>query len=71
MGHRMHPCYPYADRRIFMRELLIRFAGDKTATTTIEYGLITALIVVVMIAALNTLGANLNAHLLVIGNGIN
>jgi Flp pilus assembly pilin Flp len=71
MGHRMRVCYPYADRGIFMRELLIRFVGDKRATTTIEYGLITALIVVVMIAALNTLGANLNSHLLVIGNGIN
>jgi Flp pilus assembly pilin Flp len=54
-----------------MRGLLIRFAGDETATTAIEYGLLTALIAAAMIAALNTLVQNLNSQLIAIGSGIN
>ncbi|MGO8847176.1 MAG: Flp family type IVb pilin [Methylocella sp.] len=42
-----------------MRPLLHRFIGDKTGVTAIEYGLIASLIAVATIAAVSTLGTNL------------
>jgi pilus assembly protein Flp/PilA len=43
-----------------MRAFLTRFLRDQTGPTAIEYGLIAALIAVVTIAGLTTLGTTLN-----------
>ena len=43
-----------------MTKLLNRFAKDESGATAIEYGLIAALIAVVIITALRTIGSNLN-----------
>ena len=42
-----------------MHNLLSRFARDESGATAIEYGLIVALIAVVIIAAVTTVGTNL------------
>jgi pilus assembly protein Flp/PilA len=39
----------------------IRFIGDESGATAIEYGLLTALISVVMMGSLNALGANIKS----------
>jgi pilus assembly protein Flp/PilA len=44
-----------------MLALLKNFAADKNGATAIEYGLIAALIAVVIIGALTTVGTNLSA----------
>ena len=44
-----------------MSKLISRFVRDESGATAIEYGLIAALIAVVIITALTTLGSNLNA----------
>ena len=44
-----------------MSKLLSRFVADEAGATAIEYGLIVALIAVVIIAAVTTLGTKLNA----------
>ena len=44
-----------------MRNLVLRFAGDKSGVTAIEYGLIAALIAVVIIGAVATVGTSLQA----------
>ena len=44
-----------------MRNLFVRLLQDETGATAIEYGLIAALIAVVIITALTTLGTTLNA----------
>ena len=41
-------------------QLIRRFMKDDTAATAIEYGLIAALIAVVIITALSTIGTRLN-----------
>lgn len=43
-----------------MRNLLNRFAKDESGATAIEYGLIAALIAVVLIGALTAVGGSLN-----------
>lgn len=43
-----------------MRSLLIRFRGDESGATAIEYGLIAAGIAAAIILAVNTLGTNVN-----------
>ena len=53
-----------------MRAFLSRFAGDETGATAIEYGLIVALIAVVIISAVTTLGTNLNTTLSTAGSAI-
>lgn len=42
-------------------KLLSRFFKDESGVTAIEYGLIAALVAVVVIAALNTLGTEIEA----------
>ncbi|WP_046862064.1 Flp family type IVb pilin [Microvirga massiliensis] len=42
-----------------MNKLIARFAKDESGATAIEYGLIAALISVVIIGAVTTLGGNL------------
>ena len=44
-----------------MTALLKKFAADENGATAIEYGLIAALIAVVVITALTTIGTNLAA----------
>jgi len=44
-----------------MNKLISRFVRDESGATAIEYGLIAALIAVVIITALTTIGTNLNA----------
>lgn len=43
-----------------MTKLISRFVRDESGATAIEYGLIAALIAVVIITALTTVGSNLN-----------
>lgn len=44
-----------------MNKLIARFVKDESGATAIEYGLIAALISVVIIGVLSTLGTTLNA----------
>jgi pilus assembly protein Flp/PilA len=44
-----------------MRNLFRRFINDQAGVTAIEYGLIAALIAVVIIAAVKTVGTDLTA----------
>ena len=44
-----------------MTNLMKRFAKDETGATAIEYGMIAALIAVVIIATLQVIGTRLNA----------
>ena len=44
-----------------MTNLISRFVRDESGATAIEYGLIAALIAVVVITALTTIGTNLSA----------
>ena len=53
-----------------MTDLLKRFARDDSGATAIEYGLIAALIAVVIISALRTIGGNLNTAFTTIGAGL-
>ncbi|MGZ6014691.1 MAG: Flp family type IVb pilin [Phenylobacterium sp.] len=43
-----------------MTKLINRFLNDESGATAIEYGLIAALVAVVIVAGLTTLGTNLN-----------
>lgn len=43
-----------------MTKFMTRFAKDESGATAIEYGLIVALIAVVIITAVSTLGGKLN-----------
>ena len=53
-----------------MTNLISRFIRDESGATAIEYGLIAALIAVVIITALTTIGTNLNAKLTTIGTSL-
>jgi pilus assembly protein Flp/PilA len=44
-----------------MRKIVNRFAKDESGATAIEYGLIAALISVVIIGVLSTIGTNLSS----------
>ena len=44
-----------------MHKLISRFVRDQSGATAIEYGLIAALVAVVLITALTTLGTSLSA----------
>jgi pilus assembly protein Flp/PilA len=44
-----------------MKTLISRFVRDESGATAIEYGLIAALISVVIIGAITTLGGNLSS----------
>jgi pilus assembly protein Flp/PilA len=46
-----------------VRSFISRFLADETGATAIEYGLIVALIAVVIISSVTTLGTNLNKTL--------
>ncbi|WP_321335049.1 Flp family type IVb pilin [Breoghania sp.] len=53
-----------------MKTLLARFAKDESGATAIEYGLIAALIAVVVIGILTTIGTNLTARFTEVANGL-
>ena len=53
-----------------MKKLISRFIADESGATAIEYGLIVALIAVVIISAVTTLGTNLNTSLSTAGSAI-
>ncbi len=53
-----------------MTKFISRFAKDESGATAIEYGLIAALIAVVIITVLGTVGTNLNARLEEVATGL-
>ena len=53
-----------------MTKFVTRFVKDESGATAIEYGLIVALIAVVIIGAVTTLGSNLNISLSTAGSAI-
>ncbi|NNM74941.1 Flp family type IVb pilin [Enterovirga aerilata] len=53
-----------------MTTLMSRFVDDESGATAIEYGLIAALIAVVIISALKTIGTNLNTAFTSIGTNL-
>jgi pilus assembly protein Flp/PilA len=54
-----------------MKTLLFRFTHDESGVTAIEYGLIAALIAVVIIVAVTTVGTDLSAVFNVVANNLN
>jgi pilus assembly protein Flp/PilA len=50
-----------------MSKFVTRFMNDESGATAIEYGLIVALIAVVIITAVTTVGTNLNAQFTTVG----
>ncbi len=53
-----------------MSKFVTRFLKDESGATAIEYGLIVALIAVVIITAVQTLGTNLNGKFNAAATGI-
>ena len=53
-----------------MKNLLSRFVDNESGATAIEYSLIAALIAVVMIGAVTTVGTRLSAKFTSIGNNL-
>ena len=53
-----------------MNNLVSRFVRDESGATAIEYGLIAALISVVIIAVLGTIGTNLSAKFQSVATGL-
>ena len=54
-----------------MKTLMNRFVRDESGATAIEYGLIAALISVVIITVLTTIGQNLLARFTTVADGLN
>jgi pilus assembly protein Flp/PilA len=57
-------------KELTMKTLMNRFVKDESGATAIEYGLIAALIAVVIIAALQLLGTNISANFRAIATAI-
>ena len=53
-----------------MTQFMKRFAKDESGATAIEYGLIAALIAVVIIGALQLIGTNLDTKFDAVGTGL-
>ena len=53
-----------------MSKFVTRFLKDESGATAIEYGLIAALIAVVLITAMNTLAGKISTTFGVIGNAM-
>jgi pilus assembly protein Flp/PilA len=53
-----------------MTKLISRFVRDESGATAIEYGLIAALIAVVIITVLTTIGGNLNTKFQAVADGL-
>jgi len=54
-----------------MSKFVTRFLKNESGATAIEYGLIAALIAVVLVGALTTVGTNLNAAFTTIAGAVN
>jgi pilus assembly protein Flp/PilA len=54
-----------------MKSLFSRFAKDESGATAIEYGLIAALISVVCITVMTSVGTKLNAKFTSVANALN
>ena len=54
-----------------MQKLLRRFSADESGATAIEYGMIAALIAVVIIGTLKVIGTSLNAKFALISDQLN
>jgi pilus assembly protein Flp/PilA len=54
-----------------MKSLFTRFMQDQSGATAIEYGLIAALISVVAITTLGSVGSKLNNKFASVSNGLN
>ena len=54
-----------------MKSLFSRFVQDQSGATAIEYGLIAALIAVVCITVLTTVGSNLNTKFTSVSSALN
>ena len=55
---------------VVLSNLLVRFARDESAATAIEYGLIAALIAVVIIGVLKNVGTSLSTKLATVGTSL-
>ena len=53
-----------------LRGSIVRFSSNADGATAIEYGLIAALIAVVIITALSTIGSNLITAFNAVGSGL-
>jgi pilus assembly protein Flp/PilA len=53
-----------------MTKLLNAFLSDEAGATAIEYGLIAALIAVIIIGAVSTVGTNLSSTFTTVGNSV-
>ncbi len=53
-----------------MSKFVTRFLKDESGATAIEYGLIAALISVVIVTALTTIGTNLNTKFTSVGTSL-
>ena len=53
-----------------MKTFIARLCADQSGATAMEYGLIVAVIAVVIIGAVTTLGTNLNSSLSTAGSAI-
>lgn len=53
-----------------MKSIFKRFTADESGATAIEYGLIAALIAVVIIGVLGTIGTQLNSRLTQVGTAL-
>ncbi|WP_264046247.1 Flp family type IVb pilin [Methylobacterium flocculans] len=53
-----------------MKSIFKRFTADESGATAIEYGLIAALIAVVIIGVLGTIGTQLNTKLVAVKDGL-
>jgi pilus assembly protein Flp/PilA len=53
-----------------MRKLISRFAADASGVTAIEYGLIAALVAVIIIGAVSTVGTNLSSTFSSVANSL-
>lgn len=53
-----------------MSSIFKRFAADESGATAIEYGLIAALIAVVVIGTLTTIGTKLNTKLVAVSTAL-
>lgn len=53
-----------------MSKFVTKFMNDESGATAIEYGLIVALIAVVIVTAVTTLGGKLNTAFSTVGNKI-
>jgi pilus assembly protein Flp/PilA len=55
---------------MFMSKFVTRFLKDESGATAIEYGLIAALVAVVLVTALTALGNNLSTTFTNVGNDL-